>query len=85
MRLATPAGRGALCAQQDERPYTYHTVQRSIELDEVGADDRSAIESMAIRYLGDELGRAYAQGDVADDEIRIRLRPDRWFSVDYGK
>jgi hypothetical protein len=40
---------------------------------------------MAIRYLGEELGRGYADGDTASDEIRIRIRPERWFSVDYAK
>ena len=84
-RLAKSAGRGSLCAQQEDLPYKFVTVEGAIEIDEIGAGDRTAIESMAIRYLGDELGRAYAQGDVADDEIRIRMRPDRWFSVDYGK
>jgi hypothetical protein len=31
------------------------------------------------------MGRGYASGETASDEIRIRLRPQRWFSVDYGK
>jgi hypothetical protein len=39
---------------------------------------------MAIRYLGADLGRKYAAGDIADDEVRVRLTPQRWFSVDYG-
>mgnify|MGYP001823277049 FL=1 len=40
---------------------------------------------MAIRYLGEEMGRGFAAGSIADDEIRIRIRPERWFSVDYAK
>jgi hypothetical protein len=40
---------------------------------------------MAIRYLGEELGRSYASSSVGPDDILIRLRPERWFSVDYAK
>lgn len=85
-RLATAAGRGSLCAQQEELPYKYVTVEGAIEIDELVPDlIRGAVEPMAIRYLGDELGRAYASGETASDEIRIRLRPERWFSVDYSQ
>lgn len=85
-RLATAAGRGSLCAQQEELPYKYVTVEGAIEIDELVPDlIRGAVEPMAIRYLGDELGRAYASGETASDEIRIRLRPERWFSVDYSR
>lgn len=84
-RLAAAAGRGSLCAQQEELPYKYVTVEGPIEIDELGSDSKAAVEPMAIRYLGEEMGRGYAAGDTATDEIRIRIRPQRWFSVDYAK
>jgi len=84
-RLAAAAGRGSLCAQQEELPYKYVTVEGPIEIDVLGDDAHAAVEPMAIRYLGDEMGRGYAAGSIADDEIRIRLRPERWLSVDYAK
>lgn len=84
-RLAAEAGRGSLCAQQEELPYKYVTVEGPIEIDVLGEDAHAAVEPMAIRYLGEEMGRGYAAGSIADDEIRIRLRPERWFSVDYAK
>ncbi len=84
-RLAAEAGRGSLCAQQEELPYKYVTVEGPIEIDVLGDDAHAAVEPMAIRYLGEEMGRGYAAGSIADDEIRIRLRPERWFSVDYAK
>jgi PPOX class probable F420-dependent enzyme len=84
-RLAAAAGRGSLCAQQEELPYKYVTVEGPIEIDTLGDDAHAAVEPMAIRYLGEEMGRGYAAGSIADDEIRIRLRPERWFSVDYAK
>jgi len=84
-RLAAAAGRGSLCAQQEDLPYKYVSVEGPIEIDELGDEAHAAVEPMAIRYLGERMGRAYAAGGVSSDEIRIRIRPDRWFSVDYAK
>ena len=84
-RLAAASERGSLCAQQEELPYKYVTVEGPIEIDHLGDDAHAAVEPMAVRYLGEEMGRGYAAGSTDDDEIRIRLRPDRWFSVDYAK
>ena len=83
-RLAAAAGRASLCAQQEELPYKYVTVDGPVEIDELDPDDRAPIEAMAIRYLGDEMGRGYAAQAAADDEIRLRIRPERWYTVDYG-
>jgi PPOX class probable F420-dependent enzyme len=84
-RLATAAGRGSLCAQQEELPYQYVTVEGPIEVESLGADAPAVTESMAVRYLGEDMGRAYAASSAGSDDIRLRLRPQRWFSVDYGK
>lgn len=84
-RLVAAAGRASLCAQQEELPYKYVSVEGPVEIDELGDEAKAAVLPMAIRYLGEELGRGYAAGDTASDEIRIRIRPERWFSVDYGK
>ena len=85
-RLLAEAGRASLVAQQEDLPYKYVSVEGSIEIDRLGADDaRPAVEAMAIRYLGEQMGKGYAASNPGDDEIRVRLRPDRWFSVDYGK
>ena len=84
-RLAAAAGRASLCAQQEELPYKYVSVEGSLEIDTLDADAHAAVEPMAIRYLGEELGRAYAAGSDTTDEIRIRICPERWFSVDYAK
>ncbi len=83
--LAAMAQRGSLCAQQEDLPYKYVTVEGPIEIEVLGAGSHDAILPMAIRYLGEEMGTGYAAGSVGDDDIRIRLRPERWYSVDYGK
>jgi len=84
-RLAAAAGRASLCAQQEELPYKYVSVEGTLTIDELGADSHDVVEPMAIRYLGEEIGRAYAANSDVPDEIRIRITPDRWFSVDYSK
>jgi PPOX class probable F420-dependent enzyme len=84
-RLAAAAGRASLCAQEESLPYKYVSVEGRVEIDELGDDAHDAVVPMAIRYLGEEMGTAYAANSSAPDEIRIRLRPDRWYSVDYGK
>ncbi len=81
-RLATAAGRFSLCAQTEDLPYRYVMVEGPI------VDDRPATHadslSMAVRYLGEELGAAYA-ANSGDGSVRLALRPERWYSVDYGK
>jgi PPOX class probable F420-dependent enzyme len=85
-RLAAVAGRASLCAQQEALPYKYVSVEGAVEVVALDANASSAaIEPMAIRYLGEELGRGYAASSVGPDDILLRLRPERWFSVDYAK
>lgn len=85
-RLAAAAGRASLCAQQEELPYKYVSVEGSAEVVALGAEESgAAVVPMAVRYLGEEMGRAYAANSVGPDDVVIRLRPERWFSVDYAK
>jgi PPOX class probable F420-dependent enzyme len=85
-RLAAAAGRASLCAQQEELPYKYVTVEGAIEVVALdAAASAAAVVPMAVRYLGEEMGRAYASNSVGPDDVVIRLHPERWFSVDYAK
>ena len=85
-RLAAIAGRASLCAQQEELPYKYVSVEGSLEIVELDAEaSKAAVVPMAIRYLGEEMGRGYAATSVGPDDILIRLSAERWFSVDYSK
>lgn len=84
-RLVRAAGRATLCAQQESLPYKYVSVEGPASITVLGGDAHAAVEAMAIRYLGEELGRAYAADGVADDEVRITITPERWRTVDYGR
>ena len=44
---------------------------------------RTLPATMPIGLAG--FGGAITEAAIAEDEIRIRLRPERWFSVDYSK
>jgi len=85
-RLVAAAGRASLCAQQEDLPYKYVSVEGTATIEQLDAEaSRAAVVPMAVRYLGEELGRQYASTSVGPDDILIRLHPERWFSVDYAK
>jgi nitroimidazol reductase NimA-like FMN-containing flavoprotein (pyridoxamine 5'-phosphate oxidase superfamily) len=84
--LIERAQRFSLCAQTETPPYKYVSVDGPVlamETD-VEPDERRAI---AYRYLGQELGDLYLAATEADaaDNIAIRMRPERWLTVDYAK
>ena len=81
-RLLSPALRISLCAQTESPPYRYVSVEGPI----VAIDPaRGETLPMAIRYLGEKMGHAYADENVSDTDVVVRVRPDRWLAVDYGK
>jgi PPOX class probable F420-dependent enzyme len=83
--LLRAAGRASLCAQSEEQPYRYVTVEGPV----VGIEpvDHEERRSLAQRYLGAEIAEAYllATADIEEHEVVISLRPERWLSADYGR
>jgi len=85
-RAIERAGRFSLCAQTEQVPYKYVTVDGPVTSPAapVSADERRAL---AHRYLGPELGDLYVEatgGDAAPDVV-IRMTPERWRTTDYAK
>lgn len=83
--LLEQTGRASLCAQTEQAPYRYVSVEGPVTIERgFDADERRAI---AHRYLGSELGDAYYDGTAADAEgnVTVHLTPERWLSVDYNK
>jgi PPOX class probable F420-dependent enzyme len=78
------AGRMSLCAQDENWPYRYVTVEGPVEIEELDLDERLA---MARRYLGPEGGDQYVASnpDAAGENVMIRMRPVHWLTIDYGK
>jgi PPOX class probable F420-dependent enzyme len=81
-RLLRHGLRISLCAQTETPPYRYVSVEGPI----VALDPaRDELLPMAVRYLGDAMGREYARGSEGEANIVVRVRPERWLAVDYGK
>ena len=84
-QLLERTGRASLCAQTEQAPYQYVSVEGPVTVEhQIDADERRAI---AHRYLGQEFGDAYYQATEAEaaGNVTVRLQPERWLSVDYNK
>ena len=82
-RLLESAERISLCAQTETAPYSYVSVEGTFHITGTSSDE---LLSMAIRYLGEEQGKAYAaSSDNGDDSIMVRINPESWLTVDYSK
>jgi hypothetical protein len=86
--LLEKASRFSLCAQTEAPPYQYVSVEGPIvgmEPSELERDTRP----MAHRYLGAELGDRYIEATTAErsagGSVVVRMRPERWLTVDYSK
>jgi PPOX class probable F420-dependent enzyme len=85
-RLLAAAPRVSLCAQTETAPYRYVSVEGPVVY--VGPVDRARdVRALAHRYLGPELGDQYVAATAAGagDEMLVRIRPERWLTVDYRK
>jgi PPOX class probable F420-dependent enzyme len=82
VRLLEQAGRASLCAQREDLPYAYVTVDGPVE---IAKTDRATRVDIASRYLGASEGTAYVDSYPDDDDIVVRLRPTRWRTMDFSK
>jgi nitroimidazol reductase NimA-like FMN-containing flavoprotein (pyridoxamine 5'-phosphate oxidase superfamily) len=89
-RLLEQAGRFSLCAQSETPPYKYVSVEGPIT--QLTASDLERHERpLAHRYLGPEFGDQYIESESTggaegrSDNVLVRMRPERWLTVDYGK
>lgn len=87
-RLLREGCRVSLCAQTEAPPYRYVSVEGPV----VGiepADVERHVRPLAHRYLGPEVGDRYVEatsgGRDGGESVRVRIRPERWLSVDYAK
>lgn len=87
-QLIRRAGRLGLCVQTETPPYKYVSIEGPVMVGEA-IDFERDIRQVAHRYLGREMGEAYLQMSAGDGSqeanVLVRMTPERWFSVDYGK
>jgi nitroimidazol reductase NimA-like FMN-containing flavoprotein (pyridoxamine 5'-phosphate oxidase superfamily) len=87
-RLLARAGRFSLCAQTENPPYKYVSVEGPIISTEA-ADIERDLRPLARRYLGKEMGDRYVEETrnlpTHANNVLIRMRPERWLTADYSK
>jgi len=87
-RLLAKGRRVGFVVQSEKPPYQYVSVEGPVVAVDPCTDD-DAERRLAHRYLGREAGDAYVASTAARREaepnVLVRMRPERWLSVDYRK
>lgn len=81
-RLIKQAGAVTLVVQREEPPYQYVVVEGTV-VETTNPAPADLQESIAIRYLGEEGGRAFVRSMEGVEEVLFTIRPDRWMSADF--
>jgi nitroimidazol reductase NimA-like FMN-containing flavoprotein (pyridoxamine 5'-phosphate oxidase superfamily) len=87
-RLFAVGHRISLCVQDEAPPYKYVSVEGpivAIEVSDLERDERPLAHHYLGRAAGDRYIAAASEGRDEDAMICVRMRPERWLSVDYSK
>jgi hypothetical protein len=80
--------RVSLVAQNETSPYMYVSAEGPVTSVEPVCDPE-AVRALARRYLGAKGGDAYVEatweGYEKDPNVLVRIRPERWLTVDYSR
>lgn len=82
-RLIREAEAITLVVQREEPPYQYVTVEGTV-VDTLDPSPRDIQETIAIRYLGEEGGRAFVASMEGGHSVIFLVRPDRWLTADFS-
>lgn len=85
-RLLRRGARVSFVVQSEEMPPKYVSIQGTVAAAEP-ADIAGDVKPVVRKYLGAEVGDAYIDNTRPNgtDEIVVRIRPERWFSRDFGR
>jgi nitroimidazol reductase NimA-like FMN-containing flavoprotein (pyridoxamine 5'-phosphate oxidase superfamily) len=84
--LLQRARRASLCVQTETPPYQYVTVEGPATI--AGRPDwERDVRAVALRYLGTKMGEMYLAATAVEHEsaVLVRLRPERWQTVDFSR
>ncbi|MDV3123538.1 pyridoxamine 5'-phosphate oxidase family protein [Mycobacterium sp. 21AC1] len=84
-RLIKEAGAVTLVVQRDEPPYQYVVVEGTVVDTTNDGVPTEVREAIAIRYLGEDAGRAFAEGMRDVPSVLFTVRPDRWITANYDE
>ena len=82
-KLIERAGAVTLVVQREEPPYQYVVVEGTV-VDITTPTPVEVREAIAIRYLGEEAGRAFVHSLEGQDSVLFTIRPDRWITADFS-
>jgi uncharacterized protein len=83
-KLLKQGVRVSLCAQTETPPYKYVSIEGPVV--SIAPSDREKYgRPMAHRYLGQKLGDQYTDAGDPEASVIVRIRPEQWLAVDYGK
>jgi PPOX class probable F420-dependent enzyme len=82
-RLIERAGVVTVVAQTEEPPYQYVVVEGTV-IDATTPAPLDVRVDIAVRYLGEEGGRAFVDGMKDQPGILFTIRPDRWITADFS-
>jgi PPOX class probable F420-dependent enzyme len=82
-KLIERAGAVTLVVQHEEPPYQYVVVEGTV-VDITKPTPLDVREAVAIRYLGDEGGRAFVKSLEGQKSMLFTIRPDRWITADFS-
>jgi PPOX class probable F420-dependent enzyme len=82
-KLIERAGAVTLVVQHEEPPYQYVVVEGTV-VDITKPTPLDVREAVAIRYLGDEGGRAFVNSLEGQESVLFTIRPDRWITADFS-
>jgi PPOX class probable F420-dependent enzyme len=82
-KLIERAGAVTLVVQNEEPPYQYVVVEGTV-VDTTTPSPTDLREAIAIRYLGEEGGRAFVRSMEGQNTVLFTIRPDRWISADFS-
>jgi uncharacterized protein len=82
-KLIELSGVVTLVVQREDPPYQYVVVEGTV-VDTTTPAPLDVREGIAIRYLGEEGGRAFVQGMADQPGILFTIRPDRWITADFS-
>ena len=82
-KLIERAGVVTLVVQREEPPYQYVVVEGTV-VETTQPTPTELREEIAIRYLGEEGGRAFVRGMEGQDTVLFTVRPDRWITADFS-
>jgi PPOX class probable F420-dependent enzyme len=82
-KLIERAGAVTVVVQREEPPYQYVAVEGTV-VDTTEPAPLDVREQIAIRYLGEEGGRAFVEGMKDQSSVLFTIRPDRWITADFS-